>query len=344
MRVLIDTTYAGRATSGTGVYLEQLIPALRAQGVEVIAVRNRRRAAPGGGARRSIANYLSDRLWTAIALPAIAAARRVDVIHHPLPARAPLAPCPQVITVHDLAFVRRPDLFAIRYAIWASRAHRAAARAAAAVVCPSEATREDVVEHWGVARERTLVAGHGPGQVASWLPRADAEHFLYVGDDEPRKRVSLLIEAHRRYRAAGGSAPLVIAGAAAKGAAAAGSVPGVERVQAPSREQLERLHAGAIALVHAAVEDGFGLTLLEAMALGTPVIAVRSRAAVELCGDAARLVAPDDAAGLARAMAAMERNDALRGRLAAAGEARSHGFSWDQSARTHIAAYTLAAR
>jgi glycosyltransferase involved in cell wall biosynthesis len=344
VRILIDTTYTARGPTGTGVYVERLIVALRDAGVVVITARNRLRRAPGGGPMPSIVNYLVDRLWTAVALPWIAWRRGVDLIHHPLPALAPLAPCPQGITVHDLAFVRRPDLFDPRYARWARHSHRAAARGAGAVICVSEATRHDVVELWRVARERTVVAHHGAGQLEGVnVVRSDSPRwFLYVGDEEPRKNVGVLLDAYRRYRRGGGEAPLLLAGTVEPPLD-----PDIEVVVRPGAGQLARLYADAIALVHPAIEEGFGLTLVEAMAAGTPVLAAGSRAAVEICSDAAWLLALDPggfAESFADAMARLERDPQLRDRLSKAGHDRSAEFSWACSARAHIEAYTLALR
>ena len=344
MRILIDTTYTARGPTGTGVYLERLTAALREAGVVVITARNPLRRAPAGRPMQSILNYLIDRIWTGVALPWIAWRSGADLIHHPLPALAPVAPCPQVITVHDLAFVRRPDLFAGRYARWASRAHRAAARGAAAVICVSEATRDDVVARWGVARQRIVVAHHGAGQLEGVrIRRSEAPRwFLYVGDDEPRKNVGVLLEAYRCYRRAGGEAPLLLAGSVERPLD-----PDIEVVVRPGAGQLARLHGDAIALVHPAIEEGFGLTLVEAMTAGTPVLAAASRAAVEICADAAWLLDLDPAGlagSFAEAMATLERDPQLRASLSQAGRDRSCEFSWQRSARAHIEAYTLALR
>ena len=105
---------------------------------------------------------------------------------------------------------------------------------------------------------------------------------------------------------------------------------------------LAALLGGAAALVHPALHEGFGLTPLEAMHAGVPVIAARSPGLAETCGDAALYVDPYDADGLAHALARVAAEPKLRATLAARGLARAAQFSWRASARAHIAAYTLA--
>ncbi|HEX3874554.1 MAG TPA: glycosyltransferase family 1 protein [Solirubrobacteraceae bacterium] len=325
MRVLLDTSFTLRGPSGTGIYIDALATALAAEGVDVVRVANRRRGPPGRGPARSAANLASDLRWTAIELPRLARRARVDVIHHPLPAHSPWAPAPQVITVHDLAFLSLPDMFDRRFALWAGRAHRLAARRADAVICVSEATRTELRDHFDLDG---LVARHGPGQApAIPPPRTTPRHFLYVGDDEPRKDLATLRAAHAGLGP--GAPPLEIAGGAA---------------HPVSRRRLEDLHAAAIALVHPARTEGFGLTVLEAMAIGTPVIAARSPATVEVGASAIRYFAPGDVAGLRAEMRLLAADSPARDRLAAAGLARAAQFTWRASARAHIEAYTLACR
>jgi glycosyltransferase involved in cell wall biosynthesis len=326
MRVLIDTTYARRAPqSGTAVYLDRLIGEL---GQDATPVWNRRRGAAGGGGLGSWRNLLADRWWEEVELPRLARAHGADVIHHPLPARTRRPRGARVaITIHDLAFERLPEMFDPRFRRYAHRAHRAAARAADVVICVSETTARDVRELWGVPAERIVVALHGPGQALPALPRAARpEHFLYVGDAEPRKDLATLLAAHERYRSrVADPLPLVRAGAA-------GETVGPRR--------LAELYAGAAALVHPSLYEGFGMTLLEAMCTGVPVIAARAPAAVEVCGDAALWCEPRSVEQFADAMAMI--GDGAE--PAARGRARVAGFSWAASARAHVAAYSLALR
>ncbi len=336
MRVLLDTSYALRGPSGTGVYVTRLAAALREQGVELVQAADTGRPPPAGGGAGSARNLARDVWWTQVELPRRAAAARADVLHHPLPALARRSPCPQVVTVHDLAFARLPEHFAPAFRRWAALTHRRAARGAAVVICVSQTTRADALELWHVDPGRLVVAPHGPGQEPRAEP-GEPRHFLYVGDAEPRKNLPLLLAAYARYHAAAGAGALelVLAGRARA------TAPGV-RVDA--RPDLGALLAHAAALVHPSLYEGFGLTPLEAMSVGVPVVAARSPGIVETCADAALYVDPRDPAGLAAEMGRVAGDPELRARLAAAGRERAAGFSWAASARAHIAAYTLAAQ
>lgn len=336
MKVLLDTTFAHRGPTGTGVYLRQLVPALRELGVEVIEAANEGRRPPAGGGLGSVRNAAIDRWWTAVELPHRAAAVRADVLHHALPAAAFAGAPPQVVTLHDLGFERLPAAFDPRFRAFARRVHRAAARRAAAVVCVSETTARDAAALWGVPRQRIVVARHGPGQRLPGTEPESASHLLYVGDAEPRKNLTALLAAYAAYRAGGDPLPLVLAGTARSDDA------GVRTELRPTPGRLARLYGGAVALVHPSLHEGFGMVALEAMAAGVPVLAARAPGVVETCGDAARYFDPRDPTTLAAALSEIATDSALRDRLAQAGRARAAEFSWERSARAHLEAYTLA--
>src|SRR4051794_15648032 len=211
MRVLIDTSYAARGPSGTGVYVAELVTALRElEGVEVVEASQPRRLRRGAGnPMRSAANAALDLVWLHAGLPRAASAAGADVVHHPLPAHSRRIPVAQVATIHDVAFEHLPAAYGPLWRRLARRQYRRAATRSDALVCVSETTARDAVELLGAERERIVVAPHGPGQR---LPRVGREpqpgHFLYVGDAEPRKDLGLLL-------AGGLPLPLVLAGGAA---------------------------------------------------------------------------------------------------------------------------------
>jgi glycosyltransferase involved in cell wall biosynthesis len=322
------------------VYLERLIAALsQSTDVDVVTAANESRRAPGGGGAASLMNAAADLRWTELTLPREARRVQADVLHHPLPAHSHHAALAQVVTVHDLAFERRPELFAVAYRRWARVAHRHAARRADVVICPSDTTAADARQLWGIAPAKLVVARHGPGQEpAGPTPRAaDPGHFLYIGDAEARKDLATLLSAHRLYvQATSDPLPLVLAGSAQS------HQRNVIVERDPTPRRLAELLAGAVALVHPSVYEGFGLTLLEAMSTGTPVIAAAVPGARETCGDAARYVVPGDPPALARALGEVAAQPALQAELAARGRVRAATFSWKLAARAHRDAYSLA--
>lgn len=344
MRVLIDTTLAQRAPlSGTGVYLTRLCQALSARrDVELVTVENPRSRMSGRGGAEAVRAMAGDLWWTTRELPRLARQSRVELIHHPAPVRIPQdLGLPQVVTVHDLAFERHPRDFDRAFRTYARLTHRGAARAARIVIAVSRTTAEDARELWGVPGDRIVVAHHGPGQLlrSTTGGAKRGRYFLYVGSEEPRKDVSLLLNAYSRYRLAAGDRPadLLLAGSALGVAA-----PGVRRETGPVPARLSELYAGALALVHPSRYEGFGMTVLEAMALRVPVIAARSPAVAEVAGDGALLVDPGDPAALGAALIRVASEPALRAQLSARGRERSSGFSWSRSAQRHVDAYALA--
>jgi glycosyltransferase involved in cell wall biosynthesis len=320
VHVLVDTSYALRGPSGTATYILELTAALRRRGTVLVEVGNERRRPPAGGGLGSVRNLLADRRWVNRRLPQLAAETGARLIHHPLPPIARQPPCPQVVTVHDLAFETHPELFDARWSRWARKHHRRAAEDADVVVCVSRATADDVVACWGIPEEKIVVAHHGPGQELAEVEPGPPRHVLYVGDDEPRKNLGLL-------RAAQLPLPVVEAGFAG---------------EAVDPHGLAQLYAHALVLVHPSVTEGFGLTPLEAMAAGVPVVAVRNRAVEEVCGDAALYVDERDPAQLEEQVRRLHADAGLRADMAARGRARAALYSWDACAEAHLEAYRRA--
>ena len=114
------------------------------------------------------------------------------------------------------------------------------------------------------------------------------------------------------------------------------------RERSPSAGRLAALYAGALALVHPSLYEGFGLTALEAMSAGAPVLAADAPGLRQTCGDAALYADPQSPASFAAAMAQLARDGAARDELADRGRRRAAGFTWAGSARSHLDAYSLA--
>ena len=256
------------------------------------------------------------------------------------PAVAPLAVSgvvPLVLTVHDMSF-EHPGDYTPYERLW----HRLArpeklARRATRVICPSGPVREAALARWGLAPERVRVVRSGAGKAAATgdsaaLPAGVAPPYvLAVGALEPRKLPGFLVEAHALARSRGLRAGLVFAGD--------GPLRGeLERSQAlvlghVSDEVLEALYDQALALACVSREEGFGFTPVEALARGTPVVVADLPVFAETLGDGALRVPPGDADALADALLRLERDEALRRRLVAAGREAVADLSWERAAR-----------
>ncbi len=167
-----------------------------------------------------------------------------------------------------------------------------------------------------------------------------------MGTLEPRKNLPVLLEAFRRLRREGRDLQLVMVGR--KGWADSLPVAELEpyvRLTGPIPDpELAELYAGAACFVLPSLYEGFGLTLAEAMAAGTPAVASDIPALREVGGDAVRYVPPDDPAELATAIAAAIDQRAESAAMAARARSRARWFTWDDCAEATLAAYRALTR
>ena len=224
-----------------------------------------------------------------------------------------------VVTVLDLAVLRHPELFN-RWNRTYSRLHRAARRA-----CRAPRDR-DLGVHEARARRaprrrpgHVTVIGVPPfGGLSPDGPSADGDYVLAVGTLEPRKNLERAAEA-----ASLAGVELRVVGARGWGGV---SPNGVRWLGEVGDDELARLLRGARALVYPSLYEGFGIPILEAMSVGTPVVTSRGGATEEVAGGAAVLVDPLDPASIA---AGIDDADRRRDELRALGLARARSFSWD---------------
>jgi glycosyltransferase involved in cell wall biosynthesis len=284
----------------------------------------------------------------------------IDVYHSTqlsLPARRDF---PAVITIHDLAPLIWPAHYLrLPYSRIGHAWQYALARRADAVIAVSEATKLDVVERLRVPEERVAVV---PEAVDSEFMPPSAEagralartHFavpdryvLYVGQFDPRKNVRGLLRAFAVAADRDEDLRLVIVGELGKLSAQLREALATERaprdrvivtgfVDDPT---LAALYAGAECLLHAAFLEGFGLTALEALAAGTPVVGYAGGAVAEVVGDAGLLVPSGDEDALASALGRFLGDDALRAGLRSRTRSRAGAFSWDRAADETVAVY-----
>ncbi len=284
--------------------------------------------------------------WLRLGWPRVEAATGVvDVVHATAGVPAATA-MPLVVTLHDVAFLRRPDRLTRHGARMLTRAVEVARRAEL-VTCPSETVRRDLLEH-GFDPDRVMVIPWGVDPVAVDATMVEdarrrlglPERFvLAVATLEPRKNLGRLIEAMTRLDE---PMPLVVAGAPGWGGVsdelqARGSSLDVRFLGPVNASLLPGLLAASDLLAYPSEEEGFGLPVLEAMAVGTPVVTSRGTATEDVAGDAAVLVDPFDIESIAAGIAECARR---HDELVVAGRDRAARFTWSAAADAALSAYS----
>lgn len=267
---------------------------------------------------------------------------------------------PVVLTIHDLAPLWWPSHYLrLPYARVGHAWQYALAKRADAIIAVSDATKADVVARLRIPPERIRVipeavdasfhppsheAGAGLARERFGMP---GRYVLYVGQFDPRKNMDGLFSAFARATGRDADLRLVIVGTLGKLAALMRDALARSRVD-PARvvitgavddDTLAALYAGAECLLHAAWLEGFGLTALEALAAGTPVVAYRAGAVAEVVGDAGLLVDDREPEALGEALVTILEDDALRTELRARAKPRAAQFSWDRAADDTLAVY-----
>jgi len=276
------------------------------------------------------------------------------IMHWTYPLPITLEGAANVYTFHDLVPLRLPYT-----TLDAKPAYRdllaACARHAAHICTVSETSRADIIAEFGIETDRiTNTYQASPLEASDSDPAEDAAmianifglphrgYFLHFGAIEPKKNIGRLIEA---YLSTGIGAPLVMTGGRGWQAQEelrllvpedeADTLHGrrmaerIRRLEHLSRPLLTRLIRGARAVLFPSIHEGFGLPVLEAMQLGTPVLTSRGGALAEIAGDAALLIDPYDVTAIAEGIAALDADQGLRDRLAAAGSVAAARFSRD---------------
>jgi glycosyltransferase involved in cell wall biosynthesis len=277
---------------------------------------------------------LWDRAWAH-------APRGYALVHAMTLAAPPTSGAVLVVTVHDVAWRHLGADVGRRARRWHDAALARAVGAADHFVVPSQPVAADVVDA-GATPEAVTVIPHG----ADHLPPPDHDgalrllaergvegpFVLSVGTIEPRKNLSRLFRAFAAARPSlPGPWPLVVVGPRGWGRADVPSEAVVLAGPVPAAT-LAALYARARLLAYVPLEEGFGLPPVEAMGLGTPVLA----SLLPSVGDAALVVDPRSVDEIAAAIVRLATDEGLRAELVAAGLSRTADLTWKASAWAHV--------
>lgn len=288
----------------------------------------------------------------------------VDVLHVQYTA-PPLAPCPVVTTIHDLAFEHLPETFNRRSWMQLRLTVRRTAKKAAQIITVSEYSRQDISDTYKLPSERITVTPEAASE--KFFPVTDRteletirkiygierDYIFSLCSIQPRKNLIRLIEAYSLLRSSADMKlpQLVLAGKrawldsetirAAERESVAGDIVFTGYV---AEEHLNALYGGATCFVYPSYFEGFGLPILEAMQCGAPVIAGNRTSIPEVAGEAALLFDPFDTNSLVAALQRLLNDPAYRASLSANGLERASAFSWKTTARLTLQVYERAAR
>jgi glycosyltransferase involved in cell wall biosynthesis len=353
MRILVDYRSALRARTGVGEYIRQLVRAYTTAHDDDVAVFTsswKDRPAPTLGGElharvidRRVPVAVLNCLWHRVAWPPVEAlAGRIDVVHAAHPLLIPSRHAAQVVTIHDLFFLEHPERVQGEIRRDYPELAPAHARRADAIVTSSRRTGRLIVERLGVPEDRVYCC---PPGAPAWKTLGGSPHVpsdgyvLSLGTLEARKNLAVVLDAVERLARAGTAPRLVLAGRATPDAAewlARASRPPlkghVDYVGYVDDDQRERLFAGARALVLPSLDEGFGLTALEAMSAGVPLLASNRGSLPEVVGTGGLLLEPGDVEAWATALARVTRDAAWAHELARAGLGRATAFTWESTA------------
>jgi len=366
MRIAFDLRRIGNP--GIGRYMKCLVEAVTAQAPEneYLLI-----LPPGGddlvnapGAEKicSPLKYYSVR--EQVELPRILRRHRVDLLHSPHFLLPLLRPCPAVATIHDVIYLAcSQDLPSRAGRLYYRAMMNACARMATRIITDSEHSRNEIVRYLRADPERIDVIY--PGVDPVFAPVTDAEQLaavhsrfgidrefvLCVGIYKPRKNHAGLLRAFQRLLVRGIQAQLVVAGPMADGEAVLRSLAaelGIAKHMVftgfVSDAELRSLYSAARVCVCPSLYEGFGFTVLEAMACGAPVVCSRATSLPEVAGKAALYFDPHDPQEMASQLVRAFSDDALRASLIEQGRQNLQRFNWAETARQTLAVYHQALR
>jgi glycosyltransferase involved in cell wall biosynthesis len=300
--------------------------------------------------------------WERIRLPIAALTSRLDLLHCPSQTAPPFTPCPVVLTVHDLIPLRIDDGWSRQEVDRFRRALSRSAEKARRIIAVSEFTRDDLLSEFRVPENKidvipwgVHVDTHEPMCEDEWKAACQtygirSPFFVAFGGDAPRKNVTRILKAMAIFtRTETKDAQLVLIGVP----------PHTEHKVAAMSDQLgiskEVVALGYLpdkvasymlmrseALVYPSLYEGFGLPILEAMALGTPVISSNVTSMPEVARDAAILIDPRDESAICAAMRECFLSDRVKGEFRARGFRRVEHFTWERTARLTLDIYKRA--
>lgn len=284
------------------------------------------------------------RLWTRIALPIALYKAKPDLVFSPTHYIPRFSPAKRIATIFDLSFLHYPQMFESRDLWQLKNWTKFSALNASHIITISNSSKKDICDLYSLPKDKVTVAYPGFDKEIFKPPKEkEVENYtIYVGTIQPRKNLVRLMEAVARIE----DLRLVIVGKT-QGQGRQGwkydeilTTP--RRLGIESRvmfagfvptEALPSLLAQAQAFVLPSLYEGFGITVLEAMACGVPVICSNVSSLPEVCGSAGLLINPNSVTQIEQAIRTIITDKKLRQKKIREGLLQVKKFSWDKMAR-----------
>jgi glycosyltransferase involved in cell wall biosynthesis len=370
MRIAMDARKLMQADNGIGSYTLNLARALLAedQDIELLLICQ----ATGGRGRlhdprvtEVVFPFPPTSPFTQLALGPFLRRQRFDVFHAPFDIVPRGLHRPLVVTIHDLNWITnsRYNSNNLGFRLLSTAFYRVSLAAtlhqASRILAVSHATRHAIIEHTPWYAEKVRVTYNGIDRSRIYplekesafrtlapLLAPGTPFVLTVGQGTPYKNH---LNAVRGFLAAFGHRPayrMVLVRRAVVRDTVLQALLRNPQAQAQvlclpyvPPDVLNALYNAARIVLHPSYHEGFGLPLLEAMAVGTPIVTANVSAMPEVAGAAALLVPPADPQAIAEALMTLDHDDAMRQRLVAEGYKRLERFSWHACARATLAVY-----
>lgn len=349
MKIVIDTSCLHVSQAGVPRYTRGLVRGLTESarpGQEVHTIEFGISSIDNAPPQRVLVTALREGVWGPYSAPMDIMQMGSDLLHSPHPPIIRTQHTPHVVTLHDLAVIQTPERYR-RWHRWSGARRITSLHRHDLVVCISEFTANLAMEMLELDARQIRVIPNGCNFVDPAPPQAlcpedsvvEGDYFLFVGSLEPGKNLQLLIDTWNLARQKGIELPpLAVVGARWEGVPAEANAPKEWHYlgHVPDTE-LVYLYQHARGLLFPSTYEGWGLPIVEAMALGCPVVASPLTAIPEAAGDAALLIDQSPETWLDSIQFLM--SDANREPLIQKGRQHAAQFTWKRMGESLWEAY-----
>lgn len=291
---------------------------------------------------------VSNALFEHILLPQALKRDGVDIFYAPSYTAPVFCPVPYVLVIHDISYEVHPEWVPGLDQIFRRFLGRWSAKRAKKIIAISEFTRSEIIKHYGIPEEKiiqiyqTAVDDSLLGQVDDSLALPEKPYTVFVGTFFNRRHIPELMHAIERINH---QEPFSLAlvgedkthppqhiefiASSANGRLGRNAIVVYKNI---SDAALAHLYKNASSINLLSEYEGFGLPLLEGMALGVPVLIAPGSSLSEVARDSALVCDPTNPMEIADGLLKLENDKTLRQKLIESGKIGARDFSWDRAA------------